>query len=238
MPGTRIDAIASEGASVEVVDGTYDDAIAASAALASEDHLVVSDTSWPGYAEVPQWVIEGYTTIFDEVDEQLAAAGSAPLDAVVVQMGVGALAAATMAHYRDSTGAGPMAIVTEPDTADCGLQSARAGELVDVPGPHRSIMAGLNCGRASELAWPAVVAGTDVFVAIDDAAAEQAMRDLAETGIVAGETGGSGLAGLRALLEAQPDALGESATVLVINTEGPTDPAGYERVVGVTVAAT
>ncbi|HEX2578209.1 MAG TPA: diaminopropionate ammonia-lyase [Aquihabitans sp.] len=233
----RIDAIASEGASVTVVDGTYDDAIAASAALASADHLVVSDTSWPGYAEVPGWVIDGYATIFEEVDQQLAEAGSPPLDAVVVQMGVGALAAAAMAHHRAADGSGPLALVVEPTTAACGLRSAEAGELVDVPGPHRSIMAGLNCGRASELAWPAVVAGADVFVAIDDAAAEGAMRDLAALGITAGETGGSGLAGLRAFLAAEPGALGRDATVLVINTEGPTDPVAYERIVGVAVAA-
>lgn len=233
----RIDAIASEGANVSVVDGTYDDAIAASAALASDDHLVVSDTSWPGYAEVPGWVIDGYTTIFEEVDEQLAAAGSAPLDAVVVQMGVGALTAAVMEHYRAVDGAGPLTIVVEPDTAACGLRSAAAGELIDVPGPHRSIMAGLNCGRASELAWPRVVAGADAFVAVDDEAAERAMRDLAGIAITAGETGGSGLAGLRAFVEGQPGTLGPDSTVLVINTEGPTDPEGYERIVGVAVAA-
>lgn len=232
----RIDAIASEGASVSVVDGTYDDAIAASAALAADDHLVVSDTSWPGYAQVPGWVIDGYTTIFGEVDAQLAAAGSPPLDAVVVQMGVGALAAATMAHYRAPDGSGPLAIVVEPDTAACGLRSAAAGELVDVPGPHRSIMAGLNCGRASELAWPSVVAGADVFVAVDDAAAEGAMRDLATAGISAGETGASGLAGLRALLASSSGVpLGPQSTVLVLNTEGPTDPAAYERITGIAV---
>ncbi len=233
----RIDAIASEGAAVTVVDGTYDDAIAASAALASEDHLVVSDTSWPGYAEVPGWVIGGYTTIFDEVDEQLAAAGAAPLDVVVVQMGVGALAAAVTDHYRADDGSGPLIVVVEPESAACGLRSAEAGELVDVPGPHRSIMAGLNCGRASELAWPAVVAGTDVFVAVDDPAAERAMRDLAALEVVAGETGGAGLAGLRALVEAEPERFGPGCTVMVLNTEGPTDPVNYERIVGVKVAA-
>ncbi|MCU1496659.1 MAG: putative diaminopropionate ammonia-lyase [Acidimicrobiales bacterium] len=233
----RIGAIASEGASVSVVAGTYDDAVAASAASASADHLVVSDTSWPGYAEVPGWVIDGYTTIFEEVDEQLAAAGSAPLDAVVVQMGVGALAAAVMHHHRAADGSGPLAIVVEPDTAACGLRSAAAGGLVDVPGPHRSIMAGLNCGRPSELAWPFVAAGADVFVAVDDAAAEEAMRDLAGVGITAGETGGAGLAGLAAFVATEPDRLGPDATVLVLNTEGPTDPAAYERIVGVAVAA-
>ena len=132
-----------------MVDGTYDDAIAASAALASDDHLVVSDTSWPGYAEVPRWVIDGYATIFAEVDEQIAAAGAPPPDVVVAQMGVGALAAATVGHVRASAGDAPTIVVVEPLSAACGLRSAEAGHPVEVPGPHRSIMAGLNCGRTT-----------------------------------------------------------------------------------------
>ncbi len=224
----RIEGIEQEGASVAVVDGTYDDAVAASAALAGETTLVVSDTSWPGYTEVPANVIAGYGTIFAEVDEQLA--GAVP-DVVVVQMGVGALAAAVVAHYE-----GRSAIVgVEPDSAACNLASAAAGEPVLVPGPHRSIMAGLNCGNVSLIAWPAVRRGVDVFVAIDDAAAEEAMRDLARAGIVAGETGAAGLAGLRTLLAAPPGNHPidfDGASVLVCCTEGATDPAAYDRIVG------
>jgi diaminopropionate ammonia-lyase len=231
----RIDAIASEGARVDVVDGTYDDAIAASAALASDDHLVVSDTSWPGYAEVPRWVIDGYATIFAEVDEQLAARDARAPDVVVAQMGVGALAAATVGHVRAAPGEGPAVVVVEPLTAACGLRSAEAGQVVEVPGPHRSIMAGLNCGTVSELAWPTVVAGTDWFVAVSDPAAEQAMRDLATVGVTAGETGGSGLAGLRELVASGRTDIGPDSTVLVLNTEGPTDPAAYERITGIAV---
>lgn len=233
----RIAAIGSEGARVDVVDGTYDDAIAASAALASDDHLVVSDTSWPGYVEVPRWVIDGYGTIFAEVDEQLAAAGEAPPDVVVAQMGVGALAAATVDHVRTTVGEGPTIVVVEPLPAACGLRSAEAGRMVEVPGPHRSIMAGLNCGMVSELAWPTVAAGTDWFVAVSDAAAERAMRDLATVGITAGETGASGLAGLTELVAGGQAGLGADTTVLVLNTEGPTDPAAYERITGIAVEA-
>ncbi|QYG93157.1 diaminopropionate ammonia-lyase [Iamia sp. SCSIO 61187] len=231
----RIEAIASEGARVDVVDGTYDDAIAASAALASDDHLVVSDTSWPGYAEVPRWVIDGYATIFAEVDEQLAATGAPPPDVVVAQMGVGALAAATVGHVRSTGGDRPTIVVVEPLSAACGLRSAEAGHPVEVPGPHRSIMAGLNCGMVSELAWPTVAAGTDWFVAVSDAAAEQAMRDLATVGVTAGETGGAGLAGLRQLVASGEADIGPDSSVLVLNTEGPTDPGAYERITGIAV---
>jgi diaminopropionate ammonia-lyase len=218
----RIAGIASEGAGVDVVDGTYDDAVAVSAALADERVLVVSDTAWDGYVDVPGWVIDGYSTIFAEVDHQL---GDAPIDTVVVQMGVGALTAAVVDHFAASA----MVIAVEPDDAACGLQSARADHPVEVPGPHRSIMAGLNCGNVSPLAWPRVVAGVDLFVAVDDRAAERAMRDLASEGVVAGETGAAGLAGLRAAVDAGHD-VGES--VLVLSTEGATDPEAYARIVG------
>jgi diaminopropionate ammonia-lyase len=218
----RIDGIASEGASVEVIEGTYDDAVLASAALADDHVLVVSDTSWEGYTDVPASVVDGYGTIFAEVDEQL---DGAPVDTVVVQMGVGALAAAVADHFARST----KVVAVEPLDAACGLQSARAGHPIEVPGPHRSIMAGLNCGNVSVVAWPRVLAGVDLFVAVEDRAAERAMRDLASIGVVAGETGAAGLAGLRAALDAGHD-LGPS--VLVLCTEGATDPAAYGRIVG------
>ena len=221
----RIDGIASEGAVVTVVDGSYDDAVAASAEEARDDVLVISDTSWEGYTQVPSWVIEGYSTIAAEVDEQLD--GARP-DIVVVQMGVGALAAAMVEHF--ATDAALVAV--EPLRAACGLRSAEAGHPVEVPGPHDSIMAGLNCGTVSVVAWPTVAAGIDVFVAVDDGAAERAMRDLASIDVVAGETGAAGLAGLRALVESGSspvDLAGRSA--LVICTEGATDPESYERIV-------
>jgi diaminopropionate ammonia-lyase len=230
----RIDSIAGEGADVTVVPGTYDDAVAASAALASDFAIVISDTSWPGYAEVPRRVIEGYTTIFAEVDEQLASTdlGRWP-DVVAVQMGVGALTAAVVDHI-DGLRTRPTVVAVEPERAACGLRSAEAGQLVAVPGPHESIMAGLNCGTPSEVAWPSVSAGVDVFVAVQDAAAEQAMRDLDSLGIEAGETGAAGLAGLRALVDAggADPSLGTARSALVICTEGPTDPVAYERIVG------
>ncbi len=220
----RIDAIETEGAPVTVVDGTYDDAVRASAALAADDVLVVSDTSWPGYTEVPRTVIEGYETIFAEVDEQLA--GASP-EVVVVPMGVGALAAAVVAHYSASA----TVIVVEPASAACGLRSAEAGAPVAVPGPHDSIMAGLNCGMVSIVAWPAVAAGAEAFVAIDDDAAESAMRSLADIGIVAGETGAAALGGLCAVVaDGTIDLSGRR--VLVLCTEGATDPVAYRRITG------
>jgi len=234
----RIEGIESEGATVAVVDGTYDDAVAAAAALAGDRVLVVSDTAWPGYERVPAWVIEGYSTIFHELDGQLGD-GFEP-DLVVVQIGVGALAAATVRHYRRrAPAARPRLVGVEPESAACALASARAGGLTTVPGPHDSIMAGLNCGTPSSIAWPVLQSGVDVFVAITDDSARDGMRLLADAGLVSGETGAAGVGALLELFtgagaDAQRASLGidESSRVVVISTEGATDPVNYEQVVG------
>jgi diaminopropionate ammonia-lyase len=236
----RIAAIEGEGARVTVVDGDYDTAVSTAAATAGERRLVIADIAWPGYEQVPTWVIEGYATIFLEVDDQLAALGADGPDVVVVPVGVGALAAAAVRHYRRrGLEHRPRLIGVEPLAAACVLGSLLAGRIVTVPGPHRSIMAGLNCGTPSLVAWPSLQAGLDAVVAVDDEPARRAMRDLAAVGIVAGETGAASLAGL-AELTTGPDAeelrpvlgLGADARVLLLCTEGATDPDAYRRIVG------
>lgn len=230
----RIDAIASEGATVTVVDGTYDDAVERAAQDAGRRTLVISDTAWPGYDRVPRRVVEGYSTIFWEIEDQLAEAGLPAPTTVAVQMGVGSLAAATVLHYRTSDRPRPRLVGVEPADADCVLASVRAGEVTEVPGPHRSIMAGLNCGLPSPLALPLLAAGIDDFVAVDDDAARSAMRDLARAGVVSGESGAAGLAGLAAWGQGGADGRGlsQADVVLLISTEGATDPQAYARIVG------
>lgn len=236
----RIDGIASEGAVVEVFDGTYDEAVAHSARDASDRCLVISDTSWPGYDRVPRWVIDGYSTILWEAADQLAGRGEPGPDVVAVQIGVGALAAAVVSHFRrPDVSPRPRIIGVEPTRAACMISSMEAGHPVQVPGPHDSIMAGLNCGEPSMLAWPIVSAGTDAFVAVDDERAREAMRALAGAGVVAGETGAAGLGGLIELLTG-PNApptreklgINETTRVLLFVTEGATDPEAYQRIVG------
>lgn len=238
----RIDAIRGEGASCDVVDGSYDDAVARAAREAS-DHpsgrcLVISDTSWPGYDVVPAWVIDGYSTIFAEIEEQLAAAGLPHPDVVLVPIGVGAFAAAAAQWYRRAGSAAPPVLVgVEPDTANCVMASALAGELVEVPGPHRSVMAGLNCGEASPVAWPFVSAGFDWFVAGGDDMAEHGMRLLASAGVVSGESGAATVGALAALRTSTGGpAIGPDTVVLALSTEGATDPPHYEATVGRTAA--
>jgi diaminopropionate ammonia-lyase len=215
----RVDAIRAEGARIETVDGTYEDAVARSAELIGERTLVISDTAWPGYEEIPEWVIEGYSTIFDEIEE----AGAGAPDVVAVQMGVGSLAAAAIRHYR---GRGAHMLGVEPLAAACVMASIERGELATVPGPHESSMGGLNCGRPSTVAWPDLSAGLDGVVAIDDAAARAAIDRLAALGLASGPSGAAGLGGLLALADVPGarERLGLSATsrVLVLNTEAAT----------------
>jgi len=229
----RIEAIAGEGAVVEVCDGSYDDAIAAAAALADERRVVVSDTSWEGYHRIPQWVSDGYSTIFRELDAQLGDLGERP-DVVFVQTGVGALAAAVIRHFAASGGPeNPHVVVVEPLTAACALAAAEVGGPALVPGPHPSVMAGLNCGAVSPLAAPLLDAAVSAYCAISDELAEEAVRILAAEGVEAGETGAAGLAGLLALHRSAPDALGGAGAgwrrALVIVTEGVTDPVTHAR---------
>ena len=247
MAAARREAIAGEGAEVIVVEGTYDEAVERSAAEEGESGLVVSDTSWSGYERIPSWVIEGYSTMLWEIDDELERRKEAAPDLVVVQIGVGAFAAAVTRHFRGPhTSRRPKLLGVEPSDAACLLRSVEEGRIVSVPGPHHSIMAGLNCGRPSLVAWPIVSRGIDVLVAIDDGPAREAVRLMAASGVVSGETGAAGLGGLLWLLrgesygdqrEQQEEArraLGvtRESRVLLFNCEGATDPDAYRRLVG------
>jgi diaminopropionate ammonia-lyase len=235
MAPARIEAIRSEGAEVVVVRGTYDDAVARSAEEADGRCLVISDTSWPSYEDVPRWVIDGYSTILWEVEDELGRLGEGGPTLVVVQIGVGAFAAAVTRHFRSSgVFPRPKILGVEPVRAACALASAEAGSIIHLPGPHDSIMAGLNCGSPSIVAWPVLSKGVDLFVEIEDRWAREAMRMMAGAGIVSGETGAAGLAGLLALArEGDRGELGltEEERVLVFNCEGATDPGAYGRIV-------
>jgi diaminopropionate ammonia-lyase len=236
MVAARREAIAGEGAEVVVVDGGYDEAVERSA---EADGLLISDTSWPGYERIPSRVIEGYSTMLWEIEEELIRRGEAGPDLVVVQVGVGAFAAAVASHFRrPDSPQHPKLVAVEPARADCLFQSVSAGRLVSVPGPHDSIMAGLNCGRPSLVAWPTLISSIDVLVAVEDEPAREAMRLAARTGIVSGETGAAGLGGLLQLLHSGEGGearrllgVNEDTRVLVFNSEGATDPYAYRKIV-------
>ncbi len=236
MVPARIAAIENEGATVIVIDGGYDDAVARSAQDAGERCLVISDTSWPGYERVPAWVIEGYSTIFAEIDESLDRDGRVQPDVVAVPIGVGALAAAAVRHYWSLKTARPRLAGVEPTAAACVLESVAAGRIVTLGHPQTSIMAGLNCATPSLIAWPLVSRGIDVYLAMPDEPIAEATRVLAADGIEAGECGAAGLAALTAVAEdahlaqaREALAVGPDSRVLLLCTEGVTDPEAYRR---------
>jgi diaminopropionate ammonia-lyase len=230
----RIDAIARYGAEVRRVPGTYDDAVR-EAARQAEAHnwYIVSDTSWPGYTEVPRLIMQGYRLMADEAADQWR---GAPPTHVFVQGGVGGVAAAVAVQLRARFQPAPMLIVVEPDRAACLLASAKLGQQATVPGSLDTLMAGLACGEPSLLAWQELDHAAAAFMAIPDDAAVATMRLLADHGIVAGESGVAGLAGC--LLAAGDVAareslgLGPSSRVLGFSTEGATDSSLYRQLVG------
>jgi diaminopropionate ammonia-lyase len=234
MTVARREAIAGEGAEVVWVDGTYDDAVERSA---EADGFLISDMSWPGYERVPSWVIEGYSTMLWEIEDELGRRGERGPDLVVVQVGVGAFAAAVARHFcRPGASPRPKLVGVEPAGAACLFESVAAGHIVSVPGPHDSIMAGLNCGRPSLVAWPTLSRSIDLLVSVDDEPTREAMRLAAGSGIVSGETGAAGLGGLLELMRSGEEArraLGVSreTRVLLFNCEGATDPDAYQRIV-------
>lgn len=227
-------AIAAYGAEIRRVAGTYDDAVRTAAAKAeARGWFVVSDTSWPGYVQVPQAIMQGYRVM---AAEAVADWDGAPPTHVFIQGGVGGVAAAVSVQMRAAVTPVPRLIVVEPDRAACLLASAELGERTSIPGNLDTLMAGLACGEPSLLAWQELERAAAAFMAIPDTAAVATMRLLARHGIVAGESGVAGLAGCL-LAVADPVAretlgLDGASRVLVFSTEGATDPELYARLVG------
>ncbi|KRB30707.1 PLP-dependent lyase/thiolase [Mesorhizobium sp. Root695] len=233
----RIAAIGRYGAEMIRVDGNYDDSVRQAAQVSAEKGwTVVSDTSWPGYERIPGLVMQGYTAIVREALRQLPRTPTH----VFVQAGVGGIAAALAGHlaivFADAR---PTFIVVEPARAACVFAAAQVGRPVKVAHGQPTVMAMLECHEASPLAWRVLARAADAFMTVDEADAVAVMRRLARpsTGdpvIVAGESGGVGLAGLiRAAAENKAElGLDGRSRVLVINTEGATDPHRYAKLVG------
>lgn len=237
----RIAAIARYGAEMIRVDGNYDDSVRQAAQLSAEKGwTVVSDTSWPGYERIPGLVMQGYTAIVREALRQLP---QAPTH-VFVQAGVGGIAAAVAGHLAIVLGdARPVFTVVEPARAACVVGAAKAGRPVKIAHGEATVMAMLECYEASPVAWRVLARVADAFMTVDEDEAVSVMRRLArpeasDPAIVAGESGGVGLAGLIRAMADNKAALGFDgrSRVLVINTEGATDPHRYEELVGMSPA--
>lgn len=235
----RVAAIARFGAEMVRVDGTYDDSVEEAARVADRrGWTLVSDTSWPGYERVPGLVMQGYTVL---VHEALAAMPEPPTH-VFVQAGVGGIAAAAAAHMALVLGdRRPVFTVVEPERAACIFACARDGGMAKIAHGEPTVMAMLECYEPSLVAWRVLSRVADAFMTVTDDAAVAVMNRLArpaagDPAIVAGESGGAGLAGLIAAAgdPAARAAIGldAAARVLVVNTEGATDAGRYRELVG------
>ncbi len=238
------------GAEIVRIAGNYDESVQEAERLArTHGWWVVSDTSYQGYEEIPRDVMQGYGIIVDELLEQVPGAkgGPCPFTHVLLQGGVGGLAAGIVSHFWERYGAQrPTFIIAEPEQADCLLQSAREGRASRATGSVDSVMAGLACGETSPLAWRFLQPAVDAFMTVGDAQAEEAMRTLAsgaagDMPVLSGESGAAGLAALTALMAdpalATQAGLGAQSRVLLINTEGATAPGVYEAITGQTAAS-
>ncbi|MCP5074175.1 MAG: diaminopropionate ammonia-lyase [Rhodobacteraceae bacterium] len=237
----REDAIAFYGAEVRRNPGSYDDAVRkAQTVAAKEGWFVIPDTSDDPMTQAPRDVTQGYAVMASEAIEQLANV-AAPTH-IFLQAGVGGMAAATCAQFWQAFGKDrPKTILVEPVSACCWFESLRAGHPITIDGELDSLMGGLACGEVSRVAWEVLVEGAHAMMTLQDEAAAECMRLLANAPfgdpvIVAGESGVAGLAGFLTLAEdpamRQAVGLDERAHVLVFGTEGATDPETYAAIVG------
>ena len=242
----RLENILRLGAEASITDCNYDDSVRLARQYAVEhEGIVVQDTSWEGYHNVPLHIMQGYTTMGAEIVEQLAAYGDQAPTHVFLQAGVGAMAGAMAGFIADYyKEARPVITIVEPTKADCLYRTALAndGKLHIVDGALDSIMAGLCCGEPCSIGWQQLAAYADNFVAMPDKAAALGMRVLGnpvgnDAAVVSGESGAAGLGLAVAALRERDLAqlkgslqLDAESVILCISTEGATDVANYRRI--------
>ena len=245
---TRFDNIAKEGAEVTIEEVNYDDCVrmAAAEAAKTEHGIIVQDTAWAGYEEIPSWIMQGYGTLVLEADKQLKENGVDRPTHVFVQAGVGSLAGAVVGYfahkYKENP---PVMVVCEASAADCLYRSAvqADGNLVNVTGDLQTIMAGLACGGGNTIGWGILKNHVTVFASCPDWMSAKATRIYAnplenDPHIISGESGSVPL-GLAYTALHDEDAkdlkealkLDENSNILVISTEGDTDPVRYREIV-------
>ena len=245
---TRFDNIAKEGAEVTIEEVNYDDCVrmAAAEAAKTEHGIIVQDTAWAGYEEIPSWIMQGYGTLVLEADKQLKKNGVDRPTHVFVQAGVGSLAGAVVGYfahkYKENP---PVMVVCEASAADCLYRSAvqADGNLVNVTGDLQTIMAGLACGEGNTIGWDILKNHVTVFASCPDWMSAKATRIYAnplenDPHIISGESGSVPL-GLAYTALHDEDAkdlkealkMDENSNILVISTEGDTDPVRYREIV-------
>ena len=244
----RYDNIAKEGAAVTIEEVNYDDCVrmAAAEAAQTEHGVIVQDTAWEGYEEIPSWIMQGYGTMAMEAGEQLKAQGCERPTHIFVQAGVGSLAGAVVGYFANLYADNPPTfVVVEAEAAACLYKGAAAGDgdIRIVDGDMQTIMAGLACGEPNTISWDILKNHVKVFIAAPDWVAANGMRMLAapikgDASITSGESGAAPFGALAAMTtldeyeQLKKDiGLDENSRVLLFSTEGDTDPDRYKNIV-------
>jgi len=244
----RVNNIKKEGAEVFVTDFNYDDSVKLATKYAKEHGgVIVQDTAWPGYEDIPLWIMQGYGTLIDEAIEQIEALGEAKPTHVFLQAGVGSFAGAVQGYlaskYDKRTR--PITIIVEPENAACIFKSAKIndGKPHAVTGELSTIMSGLACGVPNTISWEILRDYADMFVSCPDYVAARGVRILAsplkgDPQIISGESGAVGMGLLSLIVEKQELKnmkellkINEQSKILLISTEGDTDPFAYRKIV-------
>ncbi|KAF9869413.1 hypothetical protein CkaCkLH20_13130 [Colletotrichum karsti] len=220
--GEAVTLIASEGANVIVSNSHYDDAVleAWEASKSANGGLLIQDNAFEGYEQIPAWIVEGYSTLVVEAEQQVAEKGLKP-SLMVSPVGVGSLAHAVVSHCK-SDGRNHAVLTVEPDTAPCLWKSLREGKPVSVP-TLRTIMDGLNCGTVSVTAFEDLQSGVDASATVSDFEAQQGVDYLRTKGVKSGPCGGATVAALKRLAKVspRPHFFSKDSVVVLLNTEGP-----------------
>ncbi len=229
----RIDGIESEGARVVVVEGNYDTAVE----IASrQDGIIIQDTGYSGYEDIPKYIVEGYSTMFWEIEEQLVTKNLPYPDLIIAPIGVGSFISAVVQFYKSISEKSPLIFGVEPKQAPCALEAIQQDKIIALEGPYESVMAGLSCGKISTISFPILKEGVDAFLLVNDEQALKAMQTLSKEGIISGESGAASFAGLNLLFSEEGKELRERfqinklSNILIFSTEGATDPEMYTAV--------
>ncbi|MEG0115757.1 MAG: diaminopropionate ammonia-lyase, partial [Hydrogenoanaerobacterium sp.] len=245
---TRFDNIAKEGADVTIEEVNYDECVRMANALANktEHGVMVQDTAWDGYEEIPAWIMEGYGTMAMEAYEQLKAAGVERPTHIFVQAGVGSLAGAVQGFFANMFPDNcPTTVIMEAEIAACLYKSAAAedGKIRFAEGDLQTIMAGLACGEPNTISWDILKNHSSFFVSCPDWVAAKGMRMLGapvkgDPQVVSGESGAVGMGLVASLMEndeykdlREALKLDKNSKIIMFSTEGDTDPENYKRIV-------
>lgn len=243
---TRLNNIAKENATVTIEELNYDECVrmAAKEAENTEHGVIIQDTAWEGYEEIPTWIMQGYGTLALEADQQLEEDGCRPTH-IFIQAGVGSLAGAVIGFFANRFKENPpVMVVCEANAADCLYRSAMQadGNRVDVTGDMFTIMAGLACGEANTVSWDILRNHADAFVSCPDWVSANGTRIYGapmkgDPQVISGESGSVTLGVVHALMT-KPEykelkealKLDENSEVLLVSSEGDTDPDRYREI--------